>query len=111
MVSMDDSMIIQSTYPLQSHHQSGNPRRESFSYGTTGTAQPVLPTMMIPLNRVHSAGSTGGSPSWQPNGGNHSFPAASIIGSSKDATMKARNPKRSSWGVLRSLAGASRTDM
>lgn len=106
VMSMDDSTIAQSTYPSQTH-QTGNPRRESFSYGTTGTAQPTSSSMMIPLSRVHSAGSTGGSSSWQPNSGNHAFSAAGNVGNSRDATMKVRNPKRSSWGVLRSLAGSS----
>lgn len=109
VVSVDDSMITQPTYTSQNHHQGGGGtiRRESFSYGTIGTAHPMSPPMMIPLNRVHSAGSTGGSSSWQPNGTNQSFSSTGSSGNARDATMKARNPKRSSWGVLRSLAGAT----
>ena len=107
MVSVDDSMISQSSYQLQNNSQGGGGggtiRRESFSYGTTGTAHPMSPPMMIPLNRVHSAGSTGGSSSWQQNGASHSFSSGN---NSRDATMKVRNPKRASWGVLRSLAGS-----
>jgi hypothetical protein len=106
MVSMDDSTIPQSTYPSQTH-QSKNPQRESFSYGTTGTAQPMSPSTMIPLNRVQSAGSAGDSSSWQPNGGDRAFPEAGSAGNSRDGTMSVRNPKRSSWALLRSLAGSS----
>ena len=108
MTSMDDSMITQSPYSSQNHQQSGgNPRRESFSYGTTtGPPQPMSVASMIPLSRVHSAGSAGGSP-WHPHGGNGSLSSGNNVASSRDATMKVRNPKRSSWDALRSLAGAS----
>lgn len=108
--AVDDSMITQSVYSSQSHQNtgSGTIRRESFSYGTTGTAHPMSPSLMIPLNRVHSAGSTGGSSSWQSNGTNPSFSSSTnAANNTRDATMKARNPKRSSWTVLRSLAGSS----
>lgn len=112
MASMDDSMATQQTHhAAHPHPGSGMHRRESFSYGTSGSMQSMANQVFIPLHRVQSAGANSAvaSPSISHTSNTSSSTSGSsgsqLKGKGWDKTVTARSAKRSSWGPFKSFNG------